>query len=118
MFINIMRWRILKENSYKQHEVWREMMDYQKSHPDKIFYERSSFYTHIEKGSNEENWMFLDEYESREDYDKWMRKVRDDPELIKLMNEWFPKWDALVIPGSKKGETWSEDEGLRVEFRQ
>jgi ABC-type amino acid transport substrate-binding protein len=38
-----------------------------------------------------ESWMFLDEYERREDYDKWMKAVREDPELVKLMDEWFPK---------------------------
>jgi len=33
------------------------------------------------------------------------------------MNEWFPKWDALIVPGSRKGEVWSEVEKLRVELK-
>jgi hypothetical protein len=37
---------------------------------------------------------------------------------MKLMDEWFPKWDALIVPGSKKkGEVWTELENLKVEFK-
>jgi len=117
LLVNIVRWRIPKENSSKQFEVWREMMDYQKSHPGKVYYTRSRFFTFTEEGSSEESWMFLDEYEHREDYDKWMKAVREDRELVKLTDEWFPKWDALIVPGSRKGEVWTEVEKLRVEFK-
>jgi len=115
MLINIVRWRVPKENSKEQYEVWCKMMDYQRSHPEKVFYIKSRFFTFTEKGSSEENWMFLDEYERREDFDKWMKTVREDPELLKLADKLFPEWDALVIPGSKKGEVWTEVERLRVE---
>jgi len=118
LLVNIVRWRVPKEKSNEQFEVWREMMDYQRSHPEKVFYTRSRFFTYTEKDSSEENWMFLDEYESREDFDKWMKAVREDPELNRLMEAWFPKWDALVISGSKKkGEVWNEVEKLRVESK-
>jgi len=117
LLINIVRWRVPKENNSRQFQVWREMMNYQKSHPEKVYYTRSRFFTFTEEGSSEESWMFLDEYERREDYDKWMKTVREDPELMKLMNEWFPKWDALIVPGSRKGEVWSEVEKLRVELK-
>jgi hypothetical protein len=116
MFVNICRWRILKKNSRKQFELWREMMDYQRSHPEKVFYIRSRFFTFTEKESSEENWMFLDEYENREDFDKWMKNAREDPELKKLMDEFFPRWDALIVPGSRKMEVWTEVEKLTVEL--
>ena len=115
MLINIGRWRILKKNSKKQFELWRKMMDYQRSHPEKVYYIRSRFFTFTEKGSSEENWMFLDEYENREAYDKWMKTVREDPELAKLADEFFPKWNALVIPKSRKMEVWTEVKDLTVE---
>jgi len=117
LLVNIVRWRVHKDNSGKQFEVWREMMDWQRSHQEKVFYARSRFYTSTEEGSSEESWMFLDEYEHREDYDKWMKAVREDPELTKLMDEWIPKWDALIVPGSKRGEVWTELEELRVEIK-
>jgi hypothetical protein len=105
LLINVLRWRIPKENSEKQLEVWREMMDYQRSHRDKVYYTRSRFFNSTEEGSSEESWMFLDEYERREDYEKWMKAVREDAELVKLMDGWLPKWDALsLFLGPRKGK--------------
>jgi hypothetical protein len=117
LFINIVRWRVKKEDSAKQHEIWWEMMEYQKSHPEKVYYTRSRFFTYTDKESSEENWMFLDEYEDREGFDKWMKASNIDPELLKLGDEFFPKWNALIVPGSRKTEVWSEDEELRVELK-
>ena len=103
MLVNIVRWCIPKEYSGRQLEVWREMMDWQRAHPEKVFYTRSRFFTSPKEGQAEESWMFLDEYERPEDYEKWMRTVREDPELIRLMEPFFSQWDALIVPGSKKG---------------
>jgi hypothetical protein len=62
--------------------------------------------------------MFIDEYQSREDFDKTKKAFREDPELIKMDDEFFPKWDALIVPGTRtKGEFWTEVEKLRVEFK-
>jgi hypothetical protein len=52
-----------------------------------------------------------------EEEEKWVKAVRQDPELMQLMDDWFPKWDALIVPGSKKkGEVWTELEKLKVEL--
>jgi hypothetical protein len=116
LLVNIVRWRISKENSSKQFELWREMMGYQRSHPEKFHWAKSRFFTFTETDSSEENWMFLDEYEDRAAYDKTMKAMREDPEVAKLADEFFPKWDALIVPGSrKKGEVWAEV--LRVELK-
>jgi len=115
MLVNIVRWRIPKEHSARQLALWQEMMDYQRSHPEKVFYSRSRFFTSSKEGAPEEDWMFLDEYERPEDYQKWMKTVREDPELIVLMESFFPQWDALIVPGSKKGEVWTEVESLGAE---
>jgi hypothetical protein len=50
LLINIVRWRIPKENSSKQFEVWCEMMDYQRSHPEKFYYAKSRFSLSLKKG--------------------------------------------------------------------
>jgi hypothetical protein len=115
VFVNIVRWRVSKENSKKQFELWHEMMEYQKSHPEKVFYTKSRFFTFTEKGSSEEKWMFLDEYENREDFDKGMKAMKEDPEFVKLSDEFFPKWNALIIAGSRRREVWTEVKKLRVE---
>jgi len=116
MFINIVRWRVPKENRGKHNELWSEMMDYQKSHPEKVYYTSARFFTNTENGLSEENWMFLDEYKGSEDYNRWLAAVREDTEIAKIMGEWRPKWDALIVPGSRKGEIWTEDEKLKLEF--
>ena len=77
MLVNIVRWRVPKENSSKQFDIWREMMDYQKSHPEKCSYTRSRFFTFTEEGASEENWMLLDEYEDRAGYEKWIKTVHE-----------------------------------------
>ena len=50
LLANIVRWRVPKENSQKQFEFWREVLDYQGSHPEKFHYTRSRFYTMTEEG--------------------------------------------------------------------
>jgi hypothetical protein len=118
MFVNVFRWRVLKENSKKQFELWREIMDYQRYHPEKFLYVKSRFFTSSEKGSSEENWMFSDEYENSKDFDKGMKLMKEDPELVKFSKEYFLKWNDLIIYGSRKQEVWTEAEKLRVESKR
>jgi hypothetical protein len=35
-----------------------------------------------------------------------------------VKDECYPKFDALVVPASRKSEIWTELEKLRVEFKQ
>ena len=119
LLVNIVRWRVLKENHEKQFEFWREVLDYQRIHPEIFHYTRSRFYTMSEEGSSEEHWICLDEYDNREAYDKTMKTMREDPEVAPIVDAWFPKWDAVIVRGSKeKGEVWTEVEKLRVEFKK
>jgi hypothetical protein len=93
-------------------------MAWQRSHPEKFYYTRSRLLTMTEEGSPEEHWMYLDEYERREDFDKQWRAIRDDPELAKITrDECYPRYDALIVSGSRKSEVWTEFEKLRVEFK-
>ena len=63
-------------------------------------------------------WMFLDEYEQREDFNKQMYALHEDSELAKVTkDECYPRYDALIVPGSRKGGVWTEVEELRVEFK-
>jgi len=118
VLVNIVRWRVPKENNRRLLEIWQEMMEWQRAHPEKLAYTRSRFFTFSAEGSSEESWMFLDDYERREDFDRWMKAVREDPELVSLMKSFMPEWDALIVPGSKQGEVWTEVESLSAEFKQ
>jgi len=117
LLLNTVRWRVPEENSQKQFEFWREVLDYQRAHPEKFHYARSRFFTFTEEGSSEENWMNLDEFDNREAYDKTVKTEHEDPEVVKLAEEWLPKWDAVIVPGSRKVEVWTEIEKLRVELK-
>jgi hypothetical protein len=93
-------------------------MGWQRSHHGKFYYTRSRLLTVTEEGSTEEHWMYLDEYERREDFDRQWRAIRDDPELSRVMkDECHPRYDALVVPGSRESEVWTEVDKLRVEFK-
>jgi hypothetical protein len=81
LLVNIVRWRVPKENSQEQLEFWREVLDYQRSHPEKFHWTRSRFYTMTEEGSSEEHWMFLGEYDNREAYDRTMKTNREDQNM-------------------------------------
>ena len=115
MFVNIARWRVPKENSEKQFELWYKVMEYQRSHPEKVFYVLSRFFTFTEKGSSEENWMAIAEYKNREDFDKGMKTIKEDPGFAKLLDEFFPKWDAIIVAESRKHEYWTEIKKLKAE---
>jgi hypothetical protein len=118
MLVHVARWRVSKENHEKHLEFWSWWMDLQRSHPEKILYARSRLFTFTEEGSSEENWMFIDDYEQREDWDKQWKAVREDPELSKIKDEADRKLDAVIVPGSMKGNVWTEVENLRVEFKK
>ena len=113
MWVNIVKWRVPKEKSKEQLEIWGEMIDYQRSHPETVSLLRSRFFTYTDEGSSEENWMFLDEYRSREDFERFVKKWDEDPELSKLGKKFFAKWEAVMIPKSRKREYWTEVEELR-----
>jgi len=87
LLVNIVRWRVPEENGGKFLELMRWWMAWQRAHPEKMYYARSRVLTMTEEGASEEHWMYLDEYERREDFDKQSKAIRDDPELVKIMKE-------------------------------
>ena len=115
MWVNTIRWRVPKDNSGKQLELWRKEMALQRANPEGINYVRSRFFVYAEEGSTEENWMALDEYECREDFDRAMKKWDEDPELVERSEKLFANWNELMVPKSRKREYWTEVEELRFE---
>jgi hypothetical protein len=107
LLIEICRWRIARENSEKHLEMWREILDYQRSHPEKFLYSRSRILTLADEESSEESWMWIDEYEDRETYDTMTKAIEEDPEVVRKKEEWHSKWDPVRIPGSVKTEVWT-----------
>jgi len=56
----------------------------------------------------EEIWMWIDEYENQEAYDRLNKALRDDPELSKYREDAYTRADTVMVPGSLKSELWTE----------
>jgi hypothetical protein len=69
-----------------------------------------------EPNPNEERWMWIDEYESKEDYDKMYKAIENDREVNKLKKKWDSLWNPMIVPGSRRSELWTEM--VKVELRK
>jgi hypothetical protein len=116
LLVEIAQWRIPKENSKKHLDLWSAALDYQRSHPEKFHYTMSRMFTLTEEGGTDETWMWIDEYENREAYDKMSKAWEEDQELAKYKKEHKAQWDPMRVPDSFKAELWTER--LRVDLRK
>jgi hypothetical protein len=118
MLYEVAQWRIRKEFSKKHLDMWKEILNEQKSHSDKFYYTRSRILQSAEKEADpaEETWMWIDEYEDQKAYDKMSKAIEEDPEVVKLKKKWHSKWDPIRVPGSLKAELWIER--VKVELKK
>ena len=120
MLCDVTRWRVQASNSKKHMELWRAIMQHQRDNRQKVYYKRSRFYTMVDSESSEEHWMFIDEYENREEFDRTYKAFNDQPDLpysddpakAAQMRE---EKRSLTVPGSMKKELWIERPELAVE---
>ena len=104
MLYEIAQWSVPVANSKKHVEFWEEHLAYQRTHREKFHYKRSRILKmNDSETSREETWMWIDEYENQEAYDKMNKAFSDDPELSRLS---CPV--ALFAPGSHKTGLWTE----------
>ena len=104
MLYEIAQWRVPVANSKKHVEFWEEHLAYQRTHREKFHYKRSRILKmNDSETSREETWMWIDEYENQEAYDRMNKAFSDDPELSRMS---CPV--ALFVPGSHKTELWTE----------
>lgn len=110
MFYEVAQWRIRKEFSKKHLELWKEILDEQKSYSGKFYRTRSRILQSAAKEANpdEETWMVIDEYEDREAYDKTCKAWEEEPEIKKLEEKWHSKFDPMIISGPLKSQLWIE----------
>jgi hypothetical protein len=109
------RWQVLKEDSEKHYELWKKGLEMQKANRDLWCYKESRFFRMIDDDGSVENWMWLDSYESKEDYDRFMaafpERMKSDPELKAS----YERFQAVMVPDSTKMALWKEVEEFRVE---
>jgi hypothetical protein len=118
MLYEVAKWRIYKEFSKNHLEMWQQVLDEQKAYPEKYQYIKSRILQLAEKEAepSEETWMYIDEYEGREAYDKAMKAIAKDPMVKKHKKKWLALWDPMKIPGSFKAELWTER--VKVELKK
>jgi len=117
LLYEIARWRIHKQNSKEHLEMWRKILDYQKSHSGRFYYTRSRIVQLADEESpGEETWGWIDEYEDREAYDKMAKAIEENPEIVKIMKQWHSEWDPMRVPDSFKAELWTER--VRVDLKK
>jgi hypothetical protein len=114
LLCEVARWQVPKKNSKKHLEMWSEIMDFQRTNRNKFYYGRSRFFILETKDSAVEAWMFIDEYEDQKAYDKEMKAVQSDVEIVKFKAKFYKGFESLRVPNSFKTEVWIEKPELAV----
>jgi hypothetical protein len=112
LFIYFARWRVPKANSMKLEEMFRVLLTYVRSSRERYPQLRSAIYcSSIKADASEEDWFWVEEYASREDYEAFYKALDDDNEFLEIHNKQFDFWH-LIVEGSFNHELYSE----RVRF--
>jgi hypothetical protein len=114
MICEIGRWQVTKKNSKQHLEMWAEWMRYIRTHRSKFDFARSRLFIVETKGSDVEEWRWIDEYQDRKAYDKTMKTTETDAEVVKVKTRFMKAWEPLHVPNSFKTEIWVEKSELSV----
>jgi len=74
----------------------------------------------VDSESSEEHWMYIDEYEDREAFDRMYKAAEDQPDLLYSddpgkATQLREEKRSLTVPGSAKKELWTEQPELAVD---
>ena len=114
MLCEIGRWQVTKKNSKEHLEIWTEWMRYIRTHRSKFDFARSRLFIVETKGSDVEEWRWIDEYPDRRAYGKTMRVLQTDAEITKVKAKFMKEWESVRVPNSFKTEIWVEKSELSV----
>jgi len=89
-------------------------MDYQRTNRDRFCYLRSRFFVLDAKDPTVETWMYIDDYEDQEAFNRMMETWESDVEIAKLKAKFMKEFKSLRVPDSFKEEVWIEKPELGV----
>ena len=112
MIVEKSEWKVPLKNSIRHKEIWDMMITHQRAERERWYYSISRFYSYIE--NDIENWMYFDEYDSKEDYYEG-HQVMKEMMNTKMFKEFSKQWMALCVQDSMKTTVWTELKDLRVE---
>ena len=114
MLCEIGRWQVTKKNSKKHLEMWIAWMDYIRTNRSKFHFGRSRLFVLETRGSDVEDWRWIDEYEDQKAYDKMGKAMQTDAEIVKVKAKSMKDWESVRVPNSFKTEIWVEKPELGV----
>jgi len=111
MLCEVAKWQVPKRNSKKHLEMWTAWMGYIRTNRNKFHFTRSRLFVLETKGSDVEEWRWIDEYPDQKAYNKPMET---DAELVKVKAKHMKDWESLCVPDSFKKAVWIEKPELGV----
>jgi hypothetical protein len=115
LFIDIGQWQIPIENSKEHKELIRKFVDYQRANRDEWPYKKAHFYMMLSDDESVESWMYIDLFDSHEDFEKMDAVINKMLETNPDMKATFDRMFALQVPDSWKTTQWSEVDELHIE---
>ena len=115
MFLDIGHWKISKENSGEFRNLVRKFVDYQRNNREEWPYKKAHFYMIRSNDESVEYWMYIDIFDSHEDFKKMDVVINMMLETDPDMKTTFEKMFALQVPDSWKTTQWFEIEELHIE---
>ncbi|MHA2224625.1 MAG: hypothetical protein ACXAC8_05445 [Candidatus Hodarchaeales archaeon] len=114
MIVEKGEWKVSLENSEEHLNLWRKMIALQKASRDKWYYTTSRFFSYMEKDASVENWIYIDEYESEDSYEKGkkvMQTMMENEKIKQMIDELM----SLCVKDSFTTTSWTEIQELRVD---
>lgn len=115
MFLDIGLWEISKENSEEFRDLAHKFVDYQRNNREEWPYKKAHFYVMRSDDESVESWMYIDIFDSHEDFKKMEAVINKMLETNPDMKTTFERMFALQVSDSWKTTQWSEVEELHIE---
>lgn len=92
---------------------------WQANHPEAIYYSKTRNFVRKIEGTDEEEWIFIDEYDSEEAYEKSHEQLYNAAQYQEVKKEGYKRTMALMVPGSNpEHHVWEEVPGTNMEFKE
>ncbi|MHA1948923.1 MAG: hypothetical protein ACXAAO_01535 [Candidatus Thorarchaeota archaeon] len=115
MFIDIGQWQIPVENSKEHRKLWPKLLDYQRKNRSEFPYKESRFYKMFSKDASVEIWMYIDIFDSPEEFRKMEGAINNMLETVPELKATFDRLLGMMVPDSWKTTQWTEAAEFRVE---
>jgi hypothetical protein len=106
------RWRAPAANSRKLEDMFRVIITYLRTNPQRYPQLRSAVIcSSVEAGASEENWLWVEEYADRDAYEAFYKALEEDKTFLDIHDKQYD-FRRLIVTGSFKDEVYTE----RVRF--